>query len=147
MRFPRRAKIFGGQLDTAPLVGVLFLLMIFLLFNSSLVFTPGIPIRLPVAEEPVLPGTSRPTAMVVMDMQGLLYFENQVIQEHDLRIRLRDLARKNPGVSLVIQADKAVKLEAFLRLSKLAGEVGIQEVLLAARPPLRPMSMPRLSLP
>ncbi len=43
MRFPHNTKIFRGQLDAAPFVGVFFLLVIFLLFNSGLVFTPGIP--------------------------------------------------------------------------------------------------------
>src|SRR5687767_14895355 len=45
MRFPRNAKIFRGQLDMAPLAGVLFLLLIFILL-SSLVYIPGIPYQL-----------------------------------------------------------------------------------------------------
>ena len=47
MRFPHNTKIFRGQLDAAPFLGVFFLLLIFLLLNSSLVFTPGVEIQLP----------------------------------------------------------------------------------------------------
>ena len=49
MKFPRNARIFRGQLDASPFVGVLFLVAIFLLLNSSLVFVPGIAINLPEA--------------------------------------------------------------------------------------------------
>ena len=41
MRFPRHAKIFRGQLDPAPVAGVLFLLVIFVLLGS-LLYTPGV---------------------------------------------------------------------------------------------------------
>ena len=60
MRFPHNTKIFRGQLDAAPFVGVFFLLVIFLLFNSGLVFTPGVPIRLPEADG--LPAADNATA-------------------------------------------------------------------------------------
>jgi biopolymer transport protein ExbD len=38
-------------------------------------------------------------------------------------------------VSLLIQADKAVRHEAIIRLCTLAGEIGVGHVLLASRPP------------
>ena len=45
MRFPRQARIFRGQIDAVPVVGVFFVLLIFLLLKSSLVFQPGISIE------------------------------------------------------------------------------------------------------
>ena len=41
MRFARQANIFRGPLDPAPVVGVLFLLVIFVLLGS-LLYTPGL---------------------------------------------------------------------------------------------------------
>ena len=49
MKFPRNARIFRGQLDAAPFAIVFFLLVIFLML-SSLVYTPGVHIELPVAD-------------------------------------------------------------------------------------------------
>jgi len=51
MRFPRSVKPFRGQLELAPFLSVFFLLAILLLFGSSLVFTPGIPLHLPESVE------------------------------------------------------------------------------------------------
>ena len=48
MKFPRNARIFRGQLDAAPYAIVFSCLLLFLLL-SSLVYTPGVSIRLPVS--------------------------------------------------------------------------------------------------
>ena len=47
MRLPRNVKVFRGQLDAAPFAGMLFLVLMFLVLQSKLVFTPVIPLRLP----------------------------------------------------------------------------------------------------
>jgi len=45
MRFARHARIFRGPLDAAPLAGVAFLLILFLVL-TSLVYTPGALVKL-----------------------------------------------------------------------------------------------------
>ncbi len=124
-------------MDAAPFMGVFFLLTIFLLLNTSLVFTPGVQIRLPEASGRPLPGVENPTVVVSMDLSGQLYFENQAIQEKELSRRLREKAAMYNDLVVVIDADKAVELEALFRLSKLAGDAGVKEVLVAGRPAAR----------
>src|ERR1051325_8074927 len=89
MRLPRNAKVFRGQLDAAPFAGVTFLLLIFLVLQSKLVFTPSLRVDLP--EVPVdLPGTSNPTLVVAIDQTGQIYYESQAVTNlNDLRVRLR----------------------------------------------------------
>lgn len=137
MKFPRNARIFRGQLDAAPLATVFFLLVLFLLLGS-LVYTPGMALRLPVADN--LPGTDKPTVAVAIDANGRLYFENQVIEEKQLKGRLRMAAMKSPEpLALVIQADKAVSYERLVGLTLLARDAGITEAWLATLPrPLAP---------
>jgi len=45
MRYPRNAKIFRGQLDVAPFIGVFFLLLLFVVM-ASLLYMPGLPVYL-----------------------------------------------------------------------------------------------------
>jgi biopolymer transport protein ExbD len=138
MRFPRNARIFRGHLDAAPIASVFFLLALFILLNSSLVFPPGIRIELPKAGFEWA-STPDPFLVVALDAGGQLYFEQQVVTEDKLRTRLINAVKKNQGpVALVVQADKAVTLESWLRLSQLAREAGIHETLMATRPPLFP---------
>jgi biopolymer transport protein ExbD len=130
VKFPRNARIFRGQLDAAPFAMLFFLLVLFLMV-ASLVYTPGVALRLPTAEE--LPGTDKPTVAVAVDAAGRLYYENQGIQEKELRAKLSEAAKQGPEPpTLILQADRAVTFETLLRLNLLARDVGITNSLLAA---------------
>jgi biopolymer transport protein ExbD len=135
MRFPRHARIFKGQLDAAPFAGVFFLALIFITFSSHLVFTPGVRVELPEADG--LPGTTNPTLPVFVSASGQLYFENQLLNEAELQNRLRaavERARaRGAQLTLVILADKLTPSEVTFRLAELAREVGIRELLQAAK--------------
>ena len=137
IKFRRTTKILHGPIDPAPLASVLFLLLIFLMLQSSLVFTPGVPIHLP--DGPELPGIDRPRLAVAVDSKGQLYFENQVIELDALRDRLRQAksASVDP-LTLVVMADRAVTCEALTQLGVLAREVGIADLVMATRPPATP---------
>ncbi len=135
MKFPRNARIFRGQLDAAPFAMVFFLLLVFLLL-STLVYTPGVRLNLPVAGD--LPGTDKPMVAVAIDASGRLYYENQVVEEARLRERLQEAARQSPGLTLLVQADEAVTHKRLMRLTMLAKEAGITQSWLATLP--RPLS-------
>ena len=140
MRFPRNASIFRGQLDTAPFAAVFFLLVIFMMLGS-LVYTPGARLELQLPRADGLPGTDKPSVAVAVDADGRLYYENQWIEENDLRRRLQEVVRKSAEpLTLVVQADKAVSYEMCLRLALLARDAGISEALLATMP--RPYAAP-----
>src|SRR5262245_41401307 len=129
MRFPRNARILRGHLDATPYAMVFFLLVIFVLLGS-LLYTPGVRMRLPVASD--LPGTDKPTITVAIDANGRLYFQNQMVAVRDLRERLRVAAQnsKEP-LTLVVQADKGAAYDQIIQLTMLARDAGIREALLA----------------
>jgi biopolymer transport protein ExbD len=128
MRFPHNAKIFRGQFDAAPYVGVFFLLVIFLLAHSAMVFVPGVPIELPVGAD--LPGIEKPIAVVAVDAGGTFYFENQRCDEKRLRERLKaTVERSREPITLVTRIDRAAATEAFTKLAMIAQDVGILHLL------------------
>lgn len=137
MRFAHQTKIFRGQIEAAPFLGVFFLLVIFMLLQSSLVFTPGLPIQLSEAEN--LPGTDNPTVAVAVDASGNFYFNNQLCDEARLKEQLREaVAATHEPVTLVVQVHRDAKVDVLIQLSTLARGVGIREVLQAVRPPVLP---------
>jgi biopolymer transport protein ExbD len=138
MRFPHNTKIFRGQLEAAPFIGVFFLLVIFLLLANGMVFVPGVPIELP--EGVNLPGLEGPTASVAVDVDGHFYFESQLCDEEQLRQRLQAVVERTPEpLTLIAQVDQRAKAEAYLRLGVLARSVGIRKMWWAARPPVVPV--------
>jgi biopolymer transport protein ExbD len=143
MRFPHNAKIFRGQFDIAPFAGVFFLLLIFLLFNSSFVFAPGVAIELPKAAN--LPGTEGPTVAVAVDAHGQYYFQNQLMDE--LRLKqdlLAAIANAREPLTLVLQPDQDVKYDVIVRLGLLAKDLGFRKAILGTRPPAQPRASPQV---
>lgn len=132
MKFPRRAKLFRNPFDMTAYAAVFFLMVIFLVLGAQR-YTPGVKIELPVAGD--LPGTDKPTVTVAMDESGRYYFQNQIIEESALKAQFANAAANSPEpLTLVIQADKAVRQENLVRLALLARDAGIREALLATLP-------------
>jgi len=129
MRFPRNARIFRGQLDFTPFASVFFLLVIFVMLGG-LVYTPGVRIQLPLAND--LPGTDQPTVTVAVDASGRLFFQQQPIEANQFQSRLREeVAKTGRTLTLVVYADKDLTQEKLEALLSLARGAGIQEALLA----------------
>ncbi len=139
MKYSRNLKTFTGQLDVAPFAGVFFLLVIFLLLNTHLVPPPGVRLELPESTGPEAAPMVPPALFVAVDAGGQYYFEHQAVSEKALRERLTSKVRSiKPPVSLLIQADAAVRLDVVTTLSGIAREAGVQEVVIARRPKLFP---------
>jgi biopolymer transport protein ExbD len=143
MKFPRNARIFRGQLDAAPFAAVFFLLVIFLMLGS-LLYTPGVRIELPVADE--LPGTDRRTVSVAIDSGGRYYYDNQLVQEKQLSNLLHRAATNSPEpLTLVVNADRAVSNEMLVRLLMVARSSGINNALLSTLPRPTPIRLPKIA--
>lgn len=141
MKFRRRARLPRTPFDVTAYAAVFFLMVLMLLLSTRS-YTPGVKIRLPVADD--LPGTDQPPVTVAMDESGRYYFDNQLIAEGALKVQLKNAATQSAApLTLVIQADKAVRQENLLRLILLARDAGIRDALLATLPravadPVRP---------
>jgi biopolymer transport protein ExbD len=133
MKFPRQARIYRGHLDAAPFAGVFFCLLIFILL-ASLVYTPGVIIQLPDSATP-LPGSDGPTLSVAVDANGVLYYQNQIIEETNLLMRLQAEVRKqSEPLTLIVQADRKVTIEQEDRLRDIAGKAGVRQLRYAVLP-------------
>jgi biopolymer transport protein ExbD len=132
MKFPRRAKLFRNPFDMTAYAAVFFLMVIFLVLGAQR-YTPGVKIELPVAED--LPGTDRPTVKVAVDENGRYYYQSQIIEEAALKVQFTNaVATATEPLTLVIEADRAVRQENLIRLALLARDAGIREALLATLP-------------
>ena len=132
MKFPRNTRLLRSPFEIAPFAAVFFLLVIFLMLGALLP-TPGLPLQLPTASD--LPGTDKPTVAVAVDSSGRFYFENQMVNEAGLNSALKSVVKNSrEPLTLVIQADKSVTYEQLVRLTMLARDVGIHDVLLATLP-------------
>jgi biopolymer transport protein ExbD len=132
MKFPRNARLLRSPFDVAPFVAVFFLLLIFLML-AMLLPTPGLSLNPPVADG--LAGTDKPTVAIAIDAGGRLFFSNQIVNEGELKSHLRGAAKElREPPTLVIHADKAVTYEQLVRVTLLARDAGIHNIVLATLP-------------
>ncbi|HVM63199.1 MAG TPA: biopolymer transporter ExbD [Verrucomicrobiae bacterium] len=133
MTFKTNCHMSKGLVDPAPLVNVVFLLLLFFMLNSQMVMQSGVPVVLPgVGPTPVV--SSFQTLVVTVASDDLLFFKDQPIAMDKLEQALRDEVQRTRAHELVIKADKQVSLGAWADIASAANRAGITTVNMAARP-------------
>ena len=115
MRFPRNAKPFRGQIDLAPLAGVLFLLVIFVLL-ASLVYTPGVPIQLSSAN----PNAGVTRKNLLIKAQGEIVFEKQIYKTNSMEQLRAELKALALPATIVVVADKGAPRNVLIEVREMA---------------------------
>ena len=134
MKFPRNTRLLRSPFDVAPFATVLFLLVIFLMLGALLP-VQGLHVELQPPTASDLPGTDKPSVAVAIDSSGRFYFANKIIAENELSNDLAAAAKNSrEPLTLVIHADKSVTYEQLVRLTMVARDAGIRDVLLATLP-------------
>jgi biopolymer transport protein ExbD len=121
-KFARKHKIFQGEFQAGPFAAVFVLFLILFLFNTSLVYVPGLPLRL---DQPGLMLKPHQTNTVVIDEQMNFIFKGRSFEEMaDFASRLREETRTNKALRLLsIQAHPAVTNEVVQQVMNLAREL------------------------
>jgi biopolymer transport protein ExbD len=132
MIFKTHCQIAKGPMDPAPLVNVVFLLLLFFLLSSPFVLQSGMGIDLPVSNTPNV-GDFQSLVVAVMN-KNMLFFNNQPTTLADLQKVLREEARRAPNQELIIKADKQVPLDVLVEIMNIASKAGLRGVNLATRP-------------
>ena len=99
MRFTTNVRIFRGRMDMAPLIDVMFILVVFFLISTSYDFQPGHKVNLPVSTAPLVAGDK---LVVVVTTKGdatkdeniVFFFNNEQVSLDDLNVKLNERINK-----------------------------------------------------
>ena len=127
MKFKRRTSLEKGQLDIAPLIDVVFLLLIFFMLTSSFIFQPGIKINLPKALTSEV--IHRENLIIVITDDNSLYISDRLIDGEELSSRL-EIARKE-AKPILIKADRKASLGKVVEVWDLCRAGGIEKINIA----------------
>ena len=133
MTFRTRCQISKGLIDAAPLVNVVFLLLLFFVLNSQFVMQSGVPVILPSSGGyPVR--NSFQSLVVTVTRDDLLFFNDQPIPMDKLEQTLREAVQQGRGRELIIRAGSQVSVGTEVEIMSAANRAGITMVNMAARP-------------
>ncbi len=131
MKLKRHVEFEKGQLDIAPLIDVVFLLLIFFMLTSSYIFQPGIKINLPKA---VTSEVIREKDLVVsVNAENQIYFNNRSITLQKLRPHLEKAAAED--WPLLIKADRQASLGKVVQIRDMSREAGLTQINIATNQP------------
>lgn len=132
MRFVRTRKEDDPRLGIAPLIDIVFLLLIFFMVTSHFDLASGVRLQLPKMSSR-LEEAPRQETTVVIDREGNTYLEGERINADTLKERLGGLVGREGLERVILQADQESKHGAVLGVIDLARAAGVRSVIIAAR--------------
>jgi len=124
MRFKKRLTAESGlrQMEIAPLIDCVFLLLVFFMLTSSFVVVPGINVKLPkaVTSESV----ERRTLTVIISSEDIVYLRGKPVSIPDLEKYMQ----KIKADSVFIKADKDASLGVVVKVWDVCKKLGIEKI-------------------
>jgi len=130
MNRTRLERQFGAvPIDIAPLIDVVFQLLLFFMLTSSFILQPGIRIRLPEAASSQALTAS--TYVITLTKDHVIYWDEQVMTMQELIRQLRGGRGRKP---ILIRADRHAYVERLIELWDACREAGYREIHIATLP-------------
>ncbi|MBU0484677.1 MAG: biopolymer transporter ExbD [Proteobacteria bacterium] len=113
-------------INMAPLIDMVFLLLIFFIVTTSFVKETGIEVQRPVASTAVL--QDQGSILVGVDENGEVFFNKKKIDIRSVRYNVEKALAESPGSSVVLVADKLTQAGVLITVMdgcRLAGATDI----------------------
>jgi biopolymer transport protein ExbD len=131
----RRAKRSSVELNMAPLIDMVFILLIFFLVNTSFVKESGIEVNRPSATTASI---QQKTAIIVgIDKENRIFMENREIDVRAVRANVERALAENPEGGVVVVSDKLSKAGVIISVMDGCRLAGAQNISLAATVPTK----------
>lgn len=129
MRFKGHMELEHGlrQIDIAPLIDMVFQLLIFFMLTSSFVIQPGIKVNLPKAVTSEV--VKYENAEIVVSGENVIYLNGKVMTTKELKAFLKQAAKRKQSV--LIKSDKRASLGRVVEIWDMCREVGITQINIA----------------
>lgn len=119
------------HLDIAPLIDVVFLLIIFFMLSSHFVAQPGIEISLPTAFGAKLHREEDITILVAGD--GRLYLNERAVTLDGLLLELKEKIGASQKKTVIIRADEKIDFGLAVRVIDTAQRAGAEELVVQTK--------------
>jgi biopolymer transport protein ExbD len=129
MRFKRHMELEHGlkQIDIAPLIDMVFQLLIFFMLTSSFVIQPGIRVNLPKAVTSEV--VKYENIEVVISAENVTYFNGNVVTSTELKNLLNQVSKRKQAI--LIKADKRASLGRVVEIWDTCRDLGIAQINIA----------------
>lgn len=132
MRF-KKVREEEPRISIAPLIDIVFLLLIFFMVTSHFDIASGVRITLPKVAKRIISGDESNRLTLIIDRSAQTFLEGKRIEQKTLQRRLEKLVEERGLLHLILQADKDVTHGKVVEIMDLAKSAGVRSILIAAR--------------
>lgn len=133
MRFKRQQR--GSRIPEVNLVPMLDVLMVvltfFIIVSMTLTMQQGVEVQLPSQENSPDAETKPSVALVQLNPQGQILFDDRPIEKSDLSAQIKTYLQENPKAVVILQADEKLPYEQVVALLGEMKAIGGDRVSLA----------------
>jgi biopolymer transport protein ExbD len=115
------------QIDIAPLIDMVFQLLIFFMLTSSFVMQPGIKINLPKAVTSEV--VKYENIEIVVSGENVIYLNSKVLTTQELQSLLKQVAKRNQPI--LIKADRHASLGRVVEIWDMCRDLGVNQINIA----------------
>lgn len=126
----RRRQTPAEEFQMAPMIDMVFLLLVFFMCVSSLSQAErAMPVELPVSTESKVPEDLADRASISVLADGRIYVGAAAADEKDLGERVRRAMAANPRTRLHVRAHADARFESIRRVLRICAEAGAYDVI------------------
>lgn len=129
MEFEGRRKV-KTQLNIAPLIDVVFLLLIFFMLSSHFVTQPGIKITLPTA---ITAKPQEDEIILFINKDNEIYLDDKKIDIGYLREALEERLKNSKKRSVTLKADKKIDLGLAVKVMDIAKQAKAEGLVISTK--------------
>ncbi len=133
MKFRRTREDETSFISIAPLIDIVFLLLIFFMLTTKASSVAGLSISLPETSADYR-GEEISTVTITIDGLEALFLEGALIERGILTARLSELESEKGPFHLLLQADRNVSHGLVVEIMDMAKQAGAASIIIAAYP-------------
>lgn len=119
------------EVPMAPMIDMVFLLLIFFMVASNLNQMEKVEIDVPVAENAKVAKDMQSRRTITVKNGGQIYLGNRPSELEEVGPAIRDHLKKVPGLKIFLRADKSVEFAQVRDVMKACAEAGAAEIIFA----------------
>ncbi len=129
MKFKRHVKLEQGveQINLAPMIDIIFLLLIFFLLSSSFTSQSGINVKLPKAV--TSDSITEDNFIIIISSENVIYHNDAVLTLEELNQQLQEL--RGQDIPVLIKADRRASLGRMVDVWDICRKYGIERINIA----------------
>lgn len=127
-----------AEVQMAPLIDCIFLLLIFYAVTTQFVTDERLKLKLPEAKtaEDAGTGAADKPPLVVVAADGTVWIDDQLVPEDQLEAKIRQMVSQAPEQSIILKGDRNADYGVVVHVLDVARSVGAKMIQMSAeRPP------------